>query len=125
MHLADPDDFIGDFNDEAAADNHVTAVGQTSLYSHNLHQVATFTVGTPNYVWAKGLDAREVTTDASRFTLNLGETDTDLQTALETVDQLIVGSELSDENPEDVGAAAAPGAQEAATREGHAHRFPH
>ena len=125
VHLVDPDDFIGDFNDEAAADNHVTAVGQTSLYSHNLHQVATFTVGTPNYVWAKGLDAREVTTDASRFTLNLGDTDTDLQTALETIDQLIVGSELSDENPEDVGAAAAPGTQEAATREGHAHRFPH
>ena len=124
VHLVDPDDFIGDFNDEAAADNHVTAVGQTSLYSHNLHQVATFTVGTPNYVWAKGLDAREVTTDASRFTLNLGDTDTDLQTALETIDQLIVGSELSDEDPEDVGAAAAPGTQEAATREGHAHRLP-
>ena len=27
VHLADPDDFIGDYNDETAADNHVTAVG--------------------------------------------------------------------------------------------------
>ena len=27
VHLADPDDFIGDYNDETAANNHVTAGG--------------------------------------------------------------------------------------------------
>ena len=54
VHLVDPDDFIGDYNTETDADNHVTAVGQTSLYSHLLHQVATFAAGVATYVWAKG-----------------------------------------------------------------------
>ena len=88
VHLHDPDDFIGDYNDETAANNHVTAVGQTSLFSHILHQVATWTIGTPNYVWAKGLDAREVSVDAADFSGNLGTDDTDLQSALDTIDAL-------------------------------------
>ena len=55
VHLADPDDFIGDYNDETAADNHVTAVGETSLYSHNLlHQVATFTAGVADLRMGQG-----------------------------------------------------------------------
>ena len=89
VHLADPDDFIGDYNDETAADNHVTAVGQTSLYSHLLHQVDTYTVGTPNYVWAKGLDAREVTLDDSGYTGNLAGI-TDVQRMGDVVDGLDV-----------------------------------
>ena len=97
VHLADPDDFIGDYNTETDADNHVTAVGQTSLYSHNLHQVATYTIGTPNYVWAKGLDAREVTVDAGAFSGNLDTTDTDVQAALDKVDELILGPTVSDD----------------------------
>ena len=93
VHLHDPDDFIGDYNDETAANNHVTAVGQTSLFSHILHQVATWTIGTPNYVWAKGLDAREVSVDAADFSGNLGTDDTDLQSALDTIDALSLGGE--------------------------------
>ena len=109
IHLADPDDFIGDYNDETAANNHVTAVGQTSLYSHLLHQVATFTAGVAVYVWAKGLDAREVTVDAHAFGGNLSTADTDIQLVADKVDGLVLGPSISDDAPEDVGAAAVTG----------------
>ena len=75
VHLADPDNFIGDYNNEDAADNHVTEVGQTSLYSHNLHEVATYIVGITSYVWAKGVDAREVSLDFSTHTGHLDGVD--------------------------------------------------
>ena len=109
VHLVDPADFIGDYNDETAANNHVTAVGQTSMYSHLLHQVATFTAGVAVYVWAKGLDAREVTVDAHAFGGNLATTDTDVQQVADKVDGLILGPSLSDDDPEDIGGTAAAG----------------
>ena len=124
VHLADPDDFIGDYNDETAADNHVTAVGETSLYSHNLHQVATFTAGVAIYVWAKGLDAREVTIDAHAFGGNLATTDTDLQLVADKVDGLVLGPSVSDDDPEDIAAAAAAGIGGEVSAHDHAHRLP-
>ena len=124
VHLADPDDFIGDYNDETAADNHVTAVGQTSLYSHLLHQVATFTAGVAVYVWAKGLDAREVTVDAHAFGGNLATTDTDIQLVADKVDGLILGPSISDDDPEDIGATANAGVSGEVLPKDHAHRLP-
>ena len=124
VHLVDPDDFIGDYNDETAANNHVTAVGQTSLYSHLLHQVATFTAGVAVYVWAKGLDAREVTVDAHAFGGNLALTDTDVQQVAEKVDGLILGPSLSDDAPEDIGGTAAEGTSGEVSPADHVHRLP-
>ena len=124
VHLVDPDDFIGDYNDETAANNHVTAVGQTSLYSHLLHQVATFTAGVAVYVWAKGLDAREVTVDAHAFGGNLAPTDTDVQQVAEKVDGLILGPSLSDDAPEDIGGTAAEGTSGEVSPADHVHRLP-
>ena len=124
VHLVDPSNFIGDYNDETAADNHVTAVGETSLYSHNLHRVATFTAGVATFVWAKGLDAREVTIDAHAFGGNLATTDTNSQLVADKVDGLILGPSVSDDAPEDVAAAAAAGTGAEVSADDHAHRLP-
>ena len=124
VHLADPDDFIGDYNDETAANNHVTAVGETSLYSHNLHQVATFTEGVAIYVWAKGLDAREVTVDAHAFGGNLATSDTDAQAVADKVDGLTLGPSISDDAPEDIGGTAAAGTGAEVPADDHVHRLP-
>ena len=124
VHLADPDDFIGDYNDETAANNHVTAVGETSLYSHNLHQVATFTEGVATYVWAKGLDAREVTVDAHAFGGNLATSDTDAQAVADKVDGLILGPSLSEDAPEDIGGTGVAGEGIEVSPDDHVHRLP-
>ena len=124
VHLADPDDFIGDYNTETDADNHVTAVDQTSLYSHLLHQVATFTAGVTTYVWAKGLDAREVTVDGHAFGGNLATTDTDVQLVADKVDGLILGPSLSDDDPEDIGDTADAGTGAEVSAADHVHRLP-
>ena len=124
VHLVDPSNFIGDYNDETAADNHVTAVGETSLYSHNLHQVATFTAGVATYVWAKGLDAREVIADAHAFGGNLATTDTNLQLIADKVDGLILGPSISDDAPEDVGDTTDAGTGAEVSADDHAHRLP-
>ena len=124
VHLADPDDFIGDYNDETAANNHVTAVGETSLYSHNLHQVATFTEGVAIYVWAKGLDAREVTVDAHAFGGNLATSDTDAQAVADKVDGLTLGPSISDDAPEDISGTAAAGTGAEVPADDHVHRLP-
>ena len=76
-------------------------MGQVSLDSHVLHQVVTFTAGVAVYVWAKGLDAREVTVEAHAFDAHLSSTDLDVQRrTTRQVGGLILGPSLSDDDPE-------------------------
>ena len=69
------------------------------------------------------LTLAEVDVDASGFGDNLATTDTDVQLVAQAVNDLAL-VELSDDNPEDVGAAADDGDGIAASKYNHAHRLP-
>ena len=86
--------------------------------------MATYTAGVPVYVWAKGLDAREVTVDAHAFGGNLATTDTDVQLVADKVDGLILGPSISDDAPEDVAGTAAAGTSGEVPPKDHVHRLP-
>ena len=124
VHVGNPDDWIGDYNTEEDADHHVTVVDQTALYSHLLHQVNALTLGVVGYIWAKGMDAREVIVDAHAFGGNLATTDTDIQAVADKVDGLILGATASDDAPEDIGDTAAAGDGEEYSPHDHVHRLP-
>ena len=124
VHVGNPENWIGDYNTEEDADHHVTAVDQTALYSHILHQVNSVTLGVVGYIWAKGMDAREVIVDAHAFGGNLATTDTDIQSVADKVDGLILGATASDDAPEDIGDTAAAGDGEEYSPHDHVHRLP-
>ena len=69
------------------------------------------------------LDADEVDVDATGFGDNLATTDNDVQLVAQAVNDLAL-VELSDDDPEDIGAAADDGDGIAASKYNHSHRLP-
>jgi len=65
----------------------------------------------PSFSGGGGGTSSEVVVDASGFTGNLGVTDTDLQTALDTIDAVALGGDTTETNQDDAWKFAAPGTE--------------
>ena len=87
-------------------------------------QVEKVTMTATRAFMQEGLDASDVGVAASGFDGNLAATDDTVQKVAQKVDDLVLGTELSDDNPEDVGQTADDGDGLAGSKYNHVHRLP-